>query len=660
MNIVLRQIFAGRVAHLLLLAVVVAGKIPSARAQSEPTAGHVVADGTHQNASVRFSLESHSRLGAYSFVPEQWCDLHLRLENSGDTSRDLLCTSYFETDPGLQYGRKIWLPPHARLTLSHPTLIPRVTRDQASSININTLLIDRTAGAEVLLKSESEQLRHDRTLMLTQQSRNTGIVYGGSGASEVPQEIMDLVIGCRVTQRLSNKLTILADDFLPTDENSLRYLDHLVIADNRLTEDYAAMVAVRRWLHGGGRLWVMLDRVNSELLERLLGDDFQGHVVDRVGLTSVRVDGAPTPKSPEGEIGETLTFDEPVDMARLVVAGMKVWHTVDGWPAALTMPWGEGRLFVSTVGPRAWIKPTPPERLATEDPLLKTAFIPRTPMADLSTLILANRESPLLLTSDVESLAREYISYKIPNWTLIAGVMGGFLGVLVVAGLLSWRLQRLEHFGWYGSLLATLASLMFLVIGQSNRQGVPPTESSVQLAQVISGTDDVRSRGAIAVYRTEPSEQAIETRRGGVIAIDMKGMEGTTRRMITADLDTFHWEGLPQPSGLHLFSESTSEANSRRYEARCSFNEQGLSGRFTGNPGTGSDAMLATQFGRIGVKMSADGSFSGGVEEILAADQFIAANFLAPNKSVGVAFSKSYLAVKAGKPCSGSRSFWSG
>ena len=630
MTIVLRLLFTGRIARAVLLALLFTGEIRSAGAQSKPSANpeSPAVGNNAPSSTIRFSLESYSRLGAYSFVPEQWCDLHLRFENTGESTRNLICTSYFESDPSLQYGRQVWLPPHARMSLSHPALIPRESRDQGKSINIHSLLIERNDGAEVLLKTESEQLRNDRTLMLAQPTRNTGIVYGGAGASEVPRDVMDLVIGCRVIQRLSNKVTILSDDFLPTDENSLRCLDHLVVADNRLNDDYAALSAVRRWLHSGGRLWVMLDRVNSELLERLLGDDFHGYVADRVGLTSLRVDSAPTLKNPDGEPGETLTFDEPVEMARLVVTGMKVWHTVDGWPATLTVPWGEGRLLISTVGPRALIKATPPERLAESDPQLKSDYIPRTPMADLSTTILASREPPLLVAADIESLAREYISYKIPNWTLIAGVMGGFLGLLILAGGLSWRLQRLEHFGWWGALLASSASLVLLMIGQSHRQGVPPTESSVQLAQVVGGTDDVRSRGAAAVYRSEPSQETIESLRGGVVAIDMKGLEGVTRRMITTDLQTFRWEGLPQPSGLHLFLESTSDTTSNRYEVRSTFNEQGLSGRFTGSNGAGADAMLATQFGRIGVKMSSEGALSGGVDEILATDQYMAANFL--------------------------------
>ena len=630
-SIAFRQKFATSITLSLLLMVILTEQIPSAKAQSEATSSassNPAEDTARQNSKVRFSLDSNSRFGSYPFVPDQWCDLHLRLENGDETGHDLLCTSYFETDPSLQYGRQVWVPPHARLTLPHAALIPRVAQDKATSINVSSLVIERTAGADVLLKTESQQLRHDRSLMLTHRSRITGIVFGTDEVSDVPQDVLDLVIGCRVVQRLNNKVVILADDFLPTDENSLRYLDHLVVADNRLTKDSAALAAVRRWLHAGGRLWVMLDRVNPELLERLLGDDFHGHVVDRVGLTSIQIDDAPSLRNPEGEAGEMLTFDEPVDMTRLMVSGMKVWKTVDGWPAAMTMSCGEGRLFVTTVGPRAWIKPTPPGALPDDGPLMTAAYIPRTPMEELSTQVLANREPPLLMTADVESLAREYISYKIPDWTLVASTMGGFLATLVVVGGLLWRLKRLEHFGWSGSLLAGLASLLFLGIAQSNRQGAPSTEATVQLAQAIGGTDDVRSQGAVAVYRSERSQTPIRSSHGGVIEIDMKGLEGVTRRMITTDLDSFYWDGLPQPTGLQLYSEATSTANTRRYEARTTFDAQGLSGRITGTTGAGADVMLATQFGRLGVEMSADGTWSAGVQNILAANQYLAANFL--------------------------------
>lgn len=630
MSIMSRYVVVRSLVPAMLLLLCWIGQGPSAHAQGQPSSksGGNSADVAHKNSRVLFSVESHSKLGAYPIVPDQWCDLHLRLENNGDSAHELLCTSYFEGDASLQYGRQLWLPPHARINVSHPALVPRAAQDKVAPINVSSLVMERGPEGDVLLRSESQQLRHDRTLLLTPHSRITGIVYGGGGKTTVPADVMDTVIACRVTQRLTNKVTVLANDFLPTDENSLRLFDHLVVLDDRLTDDYAALAAVRRWMHSGGRLWVMLDRVNAEFLERLLGDDFHGHVASRVSLTSLRIDGAPTFNHPEGEPGEPLTFDEPVEMARLVVTGMKVSNTVDGWPASLSMPYGEGRLFITTVGARAWIKPTPPESQAEMESQHKSAFVPRIPMQLLSTQILGNRESPLLVSSDVEALAREYISYKIPDWTFMAGAMSAFLVVLAVLGLLSWRLQRLEHFGWIASMLAAVVSAVFLGIGQSNRHAVPATESSVRLAQAIAGTDDVRSQGAVAIYRPDSTSESIQSRHGGIIGIDMKGMEGVTRRMITTDLQSFHWEGIPQSSGLQLFSETTSDANPERFEARATFDSKGLAGRFVSHGGGGEDMMLATRFGRIGLKMSGDGTLSGGTDEVLAADQYVVATFL--------------------------------
>lgn len=630
-GIVARQLFVRGIALVVPFWTAMAVNIPFVSAQGEPAQdvpGAVSRDAAHQNSEIRFSVESQSKLGAFAVAPGHWCDLHLRLENSGDSPRDLLCTSYFEADSNLQYGRQVWLPAHARLNLSHPALIPPLDPQQAQSLNVSSLVIERTAGNEQLVKAESGQVRHDRSLLLTPPSRVTGIISGGSKVLEVPQEVLDIVVACRVNQRLNNRVTILAEDFLPTDEISLRYLDHLVVADNRLTDDYAALTAVRRWLHGGGRLWIMLDRVDQELLDRILGDDFHGYVADRVGLTSLMIDGIPNWKNPQGDAGELLTFDEPVDMARLVVTGMKVWNTVEGWPAALTMPYGEGRVLITTVGPRAWIKPTPPSPYPVNDPLLKANYVPGSALEDLAAQILAGREPPLLSNADFDALAREYVAYKIPNWTLMAGAMAGLMATLLIAVGLLWRFQRLEHFGWCGSLLSILATVLLLGIGQTTRQGVAPTEASVQLAQAIDGTDDLRSHGAVAVYRTQPTREDIQTHQGGAIGTDMTGMEGVTRRLITTDLRTFHWEGVTQPVGLQLFSASTSRSYLPRYEVRATLNEHGLSGQFSGNAGPASDVMLATRFGRIGVEMSAKGAWSGGIEGVFESDQYLAATLL--------------------------------
>lgn len=628
---VLREEIAIRLLALLVLAT---GVAPTTNAQTAPAteiARQPEADQSTAQLDVRFTLDTNSRFGSFTYVPAQWGELHLRLENRGDAPRNLLCTTYFDEQPALQFGRQVWLPPRSKLSLSHPVLMPKADQFKDNTAGVQSLVIEKSSGNEVLVKDDSGQLLHDRSLLVAPTVRHTGVVAGWGYADAVPQDVMDLVIASRVNQGLNNKVTVLGTQFLPADETSLKYLDHIVLAEDRLIEDFAALTAVRRWLHGGGRLWVMLDRADPLILERLLGDDFQGHVVDRVGLTSVRIDKAPTLAAPNGEPGETVDYDEPVEMSRIVVSGMKILNTVNGWPAAMTGSFGEGRLLITTLGARGWIKPRPPldeVKPGVPLPAPQSDYVPSSPMEDLAAYVLSKREPDLLSPSALESLAQEHVSYKVPTWTLIASTMCGFLAALFAAAIWLWRMDCVEHFGWSGSLLAITFGLVLMGIGHSNRYRVPGTIASVQLAQAIGGTDDVRTQGVLAVYRPKGDQSLIQTAAGGELWSDMTALEGSTRRMVTTDLGTFHWEGLPQPAGLSMHRDAASGSIADRIEARATLDARGIVGRFSGHPATGADAMLATRYGRIGVQLAADGVFTARADDVFQSDQYLDANFL--------------------------------
>ena len=181
------------------------------------------------------------------------------------------------------------------LRVKHPVLIPECeSTDHIINLSPSTLVFDVSSSAEVLLKSEGGLLRHDGTLAVTNDSRITAVIGDSSIASKEPtSEIAELLAAGRVDQELTNTFTVLRDPFLPCDADGLDAMDHIIIADDRIADDLAALSAIRQWLHAGGHLWVMLDRVSPDVLDILLGDSFDGYVVDRVGLTSVRVDSAP-------------------------------------------------------------------------------------------------------------------------------------------------------------------------------------------------------------------------------------------------------------------------------------------------------------------------------------------------------------------------------
>ena len=108
-RIVPRRKFTDEIAFFSLLAasamVVVAawGEVSPARGQFDPS------------SDIRLSLETNSKFGILTYVPETWGDLHFRLDNHGDIPRELLCTTYFDENSALQFGRQVWLPAQCQI-----------------------------------------------------------------------------------------------------------------------------------------------------------------------------------------------------------------------------------------------------------------------------------------------------------------------------------------------------------------------------------------------------------------------------------------------------------------------------------------------------------------------------------------------------------------
>ncbi len=619
------------VISLILLAVLLGASQPVSGQVDPATGTGQSADESAAEGAVRFSLDADSPFGLYTYVPGQWGEFHVRLENGENAPRDLLCTSYFEGQPTLQFGRQVWVPPRSRLSIAHPVRLPPANQIEGNRAVVHSLVIEGSSANEVLLKSDSGQLRHDRSLLVSPGDRHSAVIAGWNADGAVSQDVFDLLIASRVNQGLDENVTVIAGHFLPTDETSLSYLDHIVIAEQRLADDLAALSAVRRWLHAGGRLWIMLDRTDPVILERLFGDEFRGYVVDRVGLTSVRIDVVASHLVPDAGPREPVHYETPVELARIVASGMEVRNTVNGWPAALSMDYGQGRVLITTLGPRGWMKSavsaadgtseTPPAEPNSE-------FTVLSPMEELAAYVLAKRDPVPILPDDLESIAQEYVAYDVPTFGLIAGTMGGFLALLAAIGVWLWKRERLEYFGWSGSLLAVLFGALLIGRGLTNRYGIPPTAASEQLAQAISGTDDVRTYGVTAVYRTEGSASPIRTSQGGELWPDMTGTEGSTRRMVTTDLDAFHWEGLPQPAGLRVYPHATSRSFSDRIAARVTIDDRGVVGRFSGLSSAGEDAILATREGRVDVTLESDGRFRADADDVLEPDQYLDAAFL--------------------------------
>src|SRR5205823_1390290 len=150
-------------------------------------------------------------------------------------------------------------------------------------------------------------------------------------------------------------------------------LDQLVVSSDRVTADPAGLCAIRQWLHGGGRLWVRLDRVSPATVSLLLGEAFPCTVVNRTELTQWQLLQSPRAEAADEEASDALegpvpvrqtflridgkidTFEPPVEMVCILAPGVKAAHTINGWPASFWRRSGRGKVLFTTLGPRGWV-----------------------------------------------------------------------------------------------------------------------------------------------------------------------------------------------------------------------------------------------------------------------------------------------------------------
>ncbi len=555
--------------------------------------------------------------GVQQYVPGRWGMIAVEVANPADQPAEVLAAMYFAGRQGVQYGRRLWLPPHARRSSWFPVRTPADLPPDKSRVEIQSLLAVQTDGdKDVLSGSADGRMLHVGMLPVFHERLMTAAIL-----DEADRETHDAIAAMRQSRDLPIMAPTFRDPMPPTLE-TLDALDHLVVADDSLPQDPAALVAVRRWLHGGGRMWVLLDRVQPSTVAAILGDAMRVHPVDRVGLTDVRIEG---PGDERAEERQVRHFEDPVDLVRVVGADLVPTHRVNGWPASFWQPAGRGRVLFTTLGARAWVR----ERRAG-DPKPKNSsqearYVAVGPLASLGSELMQAREPPPLTPEAFRDAAAAQIGYQIVSRRAVGWTLGGFCLALLAAGLGLARAGRLPWLGWIGPGLALAAAGLLGLLGQAARSSVPPTVAIDQLVEVTPGVEDFRVTGWMAVYQPDVRTATLSATRGGVFVPDMIGLEGTPRRMVWTDMDQWHWENLSLPVGVRDGPLSYSAELAEPIRARATFGPEGLSGTFSPGPLEDvSDAILAAPRERsLAVHLASDGAFTAGIADVQAPGHYL-------------------------------------
>lgn len=563
-------------------------------------------------------ISADSPAGAQQLVADRWGMVGFRVVNPTDRPVELLATLYFQNDAGLQFGRRLWLPPQSRRRSSYLLRTPPEVPRGRQTIPVNALLFEQQGARQRLIAAPDGGVTHRGMLPLVVEPPLTAVLLGDTAL-----EARAAVGAMREAVELSRRMTTLQTDSLPTSAFALEGLGNLVLGTDLLAQDAAACQAVRHWLHDGGRIWIMLDRVSPEAVQRLLGDTFRCHIVDRLSLTHFQVlDQRDVPRRADGPPQE---LEQPVDLVRVVGPDLQVTHTVAGWPAAFWHPAGKGRVLITTLGARGWVRPRTPDDPQPVSSRDRGALIATPPLTTLAARLVPVESPPPAASELWESSAVGPIGYRIVERRWVGLILLGFAASLLGAGL--WLIPRggLAHLGWVGPLLSLAAAGLLVLLGAGSRRAVPSTVSRIQVVEISPGTRDVAASGILAMYNQGELRQPLGSRDGGIFWPDMEGLEGTTRRMIWTDLDRWHWDHLALPTGIRLAPFRYHAVVAQPVVARARFGPDGLVGQLQAPAfASPTDALVATSAQRrMALNIRPDGSFTAGSPQVLAPNQYL-------------------------------------
>jgi len=602
----------------------------------------VVGEPPPEDATATFQLGAAA--GTRNYQPGAWGIVEARVANLTDKAVELTAAGYFAEDPTLQYGRRTWVPAQSILLSTCPVRIPDSLKPGANHVGLVSVPIERQNGAVAHGHSPTEAIREAKPLIVNDEPVAVCILgdfevprfqegpsfhTGLGGISRAPDDgVYDLVLAARRAMRLSRRVSFLNAWKLPADMAALDSIDVLVLCSNRLADDPDAIARIQHWVLGGGCLWVLLDGMEQESVSAVLGDAFTSLVVDRVKLTEFLIEDARPDTLAYEDIH--LEFDEPVDFARVVPRDVTVTDMVNDWPAAFWQPFGEGKVFYTTLGPRAWYRAARSDDPKRSGVKYDIPFFAREPLARIADECFSDRHDECLDVSSAEPFLAKQIGYRIMPKETVAGILAVFCAILCVAGAWLWRGGRLDRLLWISPVAAVGTSLVFLVMASTARNSVPATVAQWQRIALEPGISLGHTQGLASLYNPETEDSEIGATRGGRLLPDMTAMRGRQRRIVWTDEGVWHWEGLELPPGIRTAVMEQVLHLDDTIDCRAVFGPSGLVGTLDSSPFTGlEDALIAIPGQAVlATTIRADGSFDCSADRVLASGEYLADTWL--------------------------------
>lgn len=595
--------------------------------------------GAAEPGAGKIEIHTSSRL---RHVPGTWSYLDVLATNRGDEAGEALVVVAFPSADGRQYARRVWLPARGERTTWLPVRIPAEVPAGGTTMPMTVMTLDASAEGDQLARSDAgagfvqdDLLRISDDAVRSATYLDRQVMDDAESISATSFEYTSTLAVARTAVQLSTSFTDLADDFIPPWPAVFRGLDQILLASDRILGDSGGAAALRGWVRDGGRLWLALDAVRPETAAAILGDDRRLEVVDRVQLDrwTIVADDAES----GARIEDACELDRPVEFLRVVTSHPGVVARIDGWPAAIQIPYGNGEVVVTMLGPRGWVG----EDGATPTRSLRL-------IASRLLTIRGGRLDPSRLQAVLESRIGATVP---PRWAAGA-VLGGFSLALVAAAVALGFRGRLAALGVVVPALALVTTLALVAMGRAGSRGLPAQIATAEVVRLAPRTGETLTDGLAAVYDTATREIPWEgSPRHWVIPRSQAGTP--PGRLLFGDGDRVAASRVSTHARSIDRVTLTGLGPIRGAVARARFGPEGLEGRLAvpdiPPAADGADPFIvAWPSPALAVTLRDDGGFSAPATAIMAADQYASAAVLSAESMWRQEVVRTLLAIPGG------------
>lgn len=548
-----------------------------------------------------------------------WSVLGVSASNSTESDQEGLIAVFNPVEPSRQFTRRLWVPSHARRYSFVPFHVPADLPPDTKRIELSGMTLDpQASGRETLQHREGQELIPGFLIGLSQDALKSAMFTRRADPPDpntpitLDQDAWDTLITARKVAEQSDQANDVPGDFLPPWSESLEQFEQFLLTTDRIAHDAAGLVALRAWVRGGGRLWLTLDRMSPDTVRLILGNAWNFEVVDQVELDQYTLESLDV----HGEMTQRdeCEYEVPVELVRVTTSSTDVPCRINGWPAAIWVPMGEGEVLVTMLAPRGW-RPK-------ED---------RTPSQALRALahrLFSGRQGQID-RKQFQSSLQQQIGYRIPGRPFGTAVLGIYCGVLAIGGVFFYRQRQAERFVWLVPIATVLAAGILVIGGAVNSQSVPPTIASIQLVTASPESDELTLRGLAAIY--DQQNRPIEWQAGErALAVPEASDGAEVRRQLFGANDESATQNVSTRAGsVSLVTLDEVRTLTHHMAARARLGPKGLEGHLVGGHEALSDSVIVSPATPpLGLRIATDGTWLSTPDDVLPVGQYTADSLL--------------------------------